>query len=111
MKGKTFRVVAIVTIALLAVPLAAGAQTTKVPTIGVVAPARLAEHCRRVSGGGREVGAVPGSVWRAPATEVRSHCHRLPSSRGGMIKSSPQKIIAQGSDLRFVNELKKELKG
>ncbi len=29
----------------------------------------------------------------------------------GMIKSSPQRIIAQGSDLRFINELKKELKG
>jgi hypothetical protein len=27
-----------------------------------------------------------------------------------MIKSSPQKIIAQGTDWRFLNELKKELK-
>jgi NitT/TauT family transport system substrate-binding protein len=29
----------------------------------------------------------------------------------GMIKSSPQKILAQGTDWRFLNELKKELKG
>lgn len=29
----------------------------------------------------------------------------------GMIKSSPQKIIAQGTDWRFFSELKKELKG
>jgi NitT/TauT family transport system substrate-binding protein len=29
----------------------------------------------------------------------------------GMIKSSPQKIIAEGTDWRFLNELKKELKG
>jgi NitT/TauT family transport system substrate-binding protein len=29
----------------------------------------------------------------------------------GMIKSSPQKRIAQGTDWRFVTELKKELKG
>jgi NitT/TauT family transport system substrate-binding protein len=29
----------------------------------------------------------------------------------GRIKSSPQKIIAQGTDWRFLNELKKELKG
>jgi len=29
----------------------------------------------------------------------------------GMIKSSPQKIIAQGTDWRFWNELRKELKG
>ena len=29
----------------------------------------------------------------------------------GMIKTSPQKLIAQGTDWRFVNQLKKELKG
>jgi len=28
----------------------------------------------------------------------------------GMIKTSPQKLIAQGTDWRFLNELKKELK-
>ena len=28
----------------------------------------------------------------------------------GMIKSSPNKIIAQGADWRFLNELKRELK-
>jgi NitT/TauT family transport system substrate-binding protein len=28
-----------------------------------------------------------------------------------VIKSSPQKIIADGMDWRFVNELKRELKG
>jgi len=28
-----------------------------------------------------------------------------------MLKSSPQKLIAQGTDWRFFNELKKELKG
>ena len=29
----------------------------------------------------------------------------------GMVKSSPQKIIAQGTDWRFLDELKRELKG
>jgi len=29
----------------------------------------------------------------------------------GMIKASPQKLIAEGTDWRFINELKKELKG
>jgi hypothetical protein len=29
---------------------------------------------------------------------------------GRMIKSSPQKILAQGTDWRFLNELKRELK-
>jgi len=28
-----------------------------------------------------------------------------------IIKASPQKILAQGTDWRFLNELKKELKG
>jgi len=28
-----------------------------------------------------------------------------------MLKSSPQKLIAQGTDWRFCNESKKELKG
>jgi NitT/TauT family transport system substrate-binding protein len=30
---------------------------------------------------------------------------------GGFIKSSPQTLLAQSTDWRFVNELKKELKG
>lgn len=29
----------------------------------------------------------------------------------GIIKSTPQKIIAQATDWRFLDELKKELKG
>jgi len=29
----------------------------------------------------------------------------------GMVKITPQKVLAEGSDLRFVNELRKELKG
>jgi NitT/TauT family transport system substrate-binding protein len=29
----------------------------------------------------------------------------------GMIKNTPQKIIAEGTDWRFLNELKQELKG
>jgi len=29
----------------------------------------------------------------------------------GVIKSPPNKLIAQGTDWRFLNELKKELKG
>jgi NitT/TauT family transport system substrate-binding protein len=29
----------------------------------------------------------------------------------GLIKSTPQRILAQGTDWRFLNELKRELKG
>jgi NitT/TauT family transport system substrate-binding protein len=39
---------------------------------------------------------------------VRFYALRL--QEAGIIKSSPQKIIAQGTDWRFFNELKRELK-
>ena len=49
--------------------------------------------------------------WREydPEDAVRFYALRL--YEGGMIKSNPQKILAQGTDWRFLNELKKELKG
>jgi hypothetical protein len=49
--------------------------------------------------------------WRTydSADTIRFYTLRLNDT--GMIKSSPQKILAQGADLRFLNELKKELKG
>jgi NitT/TauT family transport system substrate-binding protein len=49
--------------------------------------------------------------WRDydPEDTVRFFSLRL--HEVGMIKSSPDKIIAQGTDWRFFNELKQELKG
>ena len=54
---------------------------------------------------------IPYDKWREydPEDTVRFYALRL--HEAGMIKSSPQKIIAQGTDWRFFNELKKELKG
>jgi NitT/TauT family transport system substrate-binding protein len=54
---------------------------------------------------------VPFGQWRAydPADTLRFYALRL--HEAGMIKASPQKILAQGTDWRFLNELKKELKG
>jgi NitT/TauT family transport system substrate-binding protein len=51
------------------------------------------------------------SQWREydPEDSVRFYALRL--HEAGMIKSSPKKIIAQGADWRFFNELKRELKG
>jgi NitT/TauT family transport system substrate-binding protein len=48
--------------------------------------------------------------WRDynPEDTVRFYSLRL--QEAGMIKSTPQKIIAQGTDWRFLNELKQELK-
>jgi NitT/TauT family transport system substrate-binding protein len=44
-----------------------------------------------------------------PEDTMRFYALRL--HEAGMIKASPQKLIAQGTDWRFLNELKKELKG
>jgi NitT/TauT family transport system substrate-binding protein len=54
---------------------------------------------------------VPYGKWRQydPEDTVRFYALRL--REAGVIKSSPQKIIAQGTDWRFLNELRKELKG
>jgi NitT/TauT family transport system substrate-binding protein len=54
---------------------------------------------------------VPYNRWREydPEDTVRFYTLRL--HEAGMIKSSPQKLIAQGTEWRFFNELRKELKG
>ena len=54
---------------------------------------------------------LPYGRWREydPEDTVRFYALRL--HEAGMIKNSPQKIIAQGTDWRFFNALKKELKG
>jgi NitT/TauT family transport system substrate-binding protein len=54
---------------------------------------------------------IPYDRWRDynPEDTVRFYALRL--HEVGMIKSTPQKIIAEGTDWRFLNELKKELKG
>jgi NitT/TauT family transport system substrate-binding protein len=53
---------------------------------------------------------VPYNRWREydPEDTVRFYALRL--HEAGMIKSSPQKIITQGTDWRFLTALKKELK-
>jgi NitT/TauT family transport system substrate-binding protein len=54
---------------------------------------------------------MPYNRWREydPEDTVRFYALRLHEI--GLIKSTPQKIITQGTDWRFFNELKKELKG
>ena len=54
---------------------------------------------------------IPYNRWREYDQEetVRFYAQHLQAA--GMITSTPQKIIAQGTDWRFSNELKKELKG
>lgn len=48
--------------------------------------------------------------WRNYDPEDTLRFYALRMNEVGMIKSSPQKIIAQGTDWRFIRELKKELR-
>jgi NitT/TauT family transport system substrate-binding protein len=54
--------------------------------------------------------SLPYHRWREAPPEDTLRFHALRLHEVGMIKSSPQKIISQGTDWRFLNELKKELK-
>ena len=53
---------------------------------------------------------LPYDKWRDydPEDSLRFYALRL--HEAGMTKSSPQKIIADGTDWRFLNQLKRELK-
>ena len=53
---------------------------------------------------------LPYDKWREYDAEDTMRCYALRLHEAGMIKSSPQKIIADGTDWRFLNELKRELK-
>ena len=53
---------------------------------------------------------IPYGRWRDynPEETVRFYALRL--REAGMVKGAPQKLIARGTDWRFVEQLKKELK-
>ncbi len=53
---------------------------------------------------------IPYDKWREYDPEDAMRFYALRLLEVGMIKSSPQKLIAQGTDWRFLNELKRELK-
>jgi NitT/TauT family transport system substrate-binding protein len=48
--------------------------------------------------------------WRHDNPEDTLRFHALRLHEAGMLKSTPQKLIANGTDWRFLNELKQELK-
>jgi NitT/TauT family transport system substrate-binding protein len=54
---------------------------------------------------------LPYRRWREALPEDTLRFHALRLHEVGMVKSTPQKLIAQGTDWRFLNELKQELKG
>ena len=53
---------------------------------------------------------TPHDRWRDYDAEDSVRFYALRMQETGMIKSSPQQIIANGTDWRFLNELKRELK-
>ena len=55
--------------------------------------------------------AIPYGQWRQYDAEDTVRFFALRLHEAGLIKSTPQEIIARGTDWRFLNELKKELKG
>jgi len=54
---------------------------------------------------------LPYGKWREYDPEDTLRFYALRLHEAGMIKSSPQKLIARSADWRFLKELKKELKG
>ena len=53
---------------------------------------------------------MPYGKWREYDPEDTLRFFALRLREPGFIKSSPQQIIAEGSDWRFLNEIKRELK-
>jgi len=56
------------------------------------------------------LGDLPYRRWREANPEDTLRFHALRLHEVGMLKNDPQKLIAQGTDWRFLNELKRELK-
>jgi NitT/TauT family transport system substrate-binding protein len=54
---------------------------------------------------------LPYARWHDYDSEDTLRFYALRLHEAGMIRSSPQKILAQGAESRYVNELRKELKG
>jgi NitT/TauT family transport system substrate-binding protein len=79
-------------------------------------PERVA---RRIIGGGfaenydyalQTVSEIPYEKWREYDPEDTMRFFALRLREAGLIKSSPQKIIADGTDWRFLDEVRRELK-
>ena len=54
---------------------------------------------------------LPYARWHDYDSTDTLRFYALRLHEAGMVKITPQKVLADGSDLRFVNELRKELKG
>ena len=88
----------------------------KAATICALEPERVAQalvekgHTPRYDYALEGLKGIPYAKWREYDAEDTVRFYALRLHEIAIIKSSPQKIIAQGTDWRFLNELKKELK-
>ena len=69
------------------------------------------DYARRYDYALQAIKEIPYGQWREYSAEDTVRFYALRLHEAGMIKSTPQKIMAQGTDWRFLNELKRELKG
>jgi NitT/TauT family transport system substrate-binding protein len=88
----------------------------KAADLCAVEPARVA---RRLVDGGftdrydyalQTLSELPYDKWQEYDAEDTVRFYALRLHEAGLIKSTPQKIVADGTDWRFFNELKRELK-
>ena len=86
-----------------------GVHCTDVTEVAFVVEGMLELIARIEALGGEALVAAGHGMGRLVEDTVRFYALRLREAR--MIKSSPQKLIDEGTDWRFLNELKKELKG
>ena len=88
----------------------------KATDLCVAEPARVAQ--RLVDGGFtpqydyalQTLHEVPYGKWRENDPEDTMRFYALRLYEAGMVESSPNRIIAEGADWRFLDELKRELK-
>ena len=69
------------------------------------------DYTKRVELAERMLRELPYNKWREYDSEDTIRFYALRLHESGLIKSSPQKIISQSTDWRFLKELKRELKG
>jgi NitT/TauT family transport system substrate-binding protein len=89
----------------------------KASNICALEPERVAQflvdkgYVKRIDYAVQSLKEIAYGKWREYDANDAVRFYALRLHEAGLIKSSPQKIIAQGTDWRFLNELKKELKG
>ncbi len=89
---------------LKAVDMCGGEPERVTQVIAALRPEVRSEDVRQV------LKELPYGSWRDVSAEGSMRFYALRLSEAGMIKTNVQKLLAQGTDWRFLNELKKELK-